>query len=130
MKQKKQTVYSRIQQVRLDQPLQFMLLCKLVQVPPMKMLDDFMTSVGGDSFKRSPDEQCREKAIEYFIRCGYGQEHYTEQEIRQIFYELHAIGSLWPDTTKEKLMDRHAKWRKMYHKYWFKKWYKKLRRKP
>jgi len=128
-KEQKQSVYDRTRQVTLDQPVQFMLLCKLFQVPPMKMLDDFMTNTGGDSFKRSPDEACRTRAVDYFIRCGYGQDHYTEADIRQMFTELHAIGSLWPETAKEKLIDRHAKWRKMYHRHWFKKWYKKPRRK-
>ena len=122
--------YSRTQEVRLDQPYQFLLLCKLVGTPPVRILDDFMINLSGDSFKRATDEHRRNKAVEYFIQCGYGQEFYTEQEIRQLLKELDTIGSLWPDGAKMKLIDRHAKWRNQYQHYWFNKWYRKLRRKP
>jgi hypothetical protein len=125
----KQSVYDREQMIRLDQPMQFMLLCKLLQVPPMKILDDFMINVGGDSFKRSTDDQCRVKAVDYFLQCGYGKDYYNDQDIRKMFDELHAIGSLWPETDEEKIIDMHAKWREKYYQYWFKKYWRKIRRK-
>ena len=131
MKNKKQklSVYDRVQQVRLDQPMQFMFLCKLLKTPPMKILHDFMVNISGDSWNRSNDDECRVKAVEYFIECKYGHDHYTEADIRKMLGELHAIGLLWPETDKEKMIDMHAKWRDKYYKYWFKKWFGKIRRK-
>lgn len=127
MKQK-QTVYDRVQMVRLDLPLQFMMLCQLLQVPPMKILDQFMIDVGGDSHRKSADPECRVKAVEYFVQCGYGKD-YSEQEIRKMLDELHAVGSLWPETDEEKMIDMHAAWREKYYQYWFEKWHGKIRRK-
>ncbi|HSC36937.1 MAG TPA: hypothetical protein VLD19_03660, partial [Chitinophagaceae bacterium] len=88
------------------------------------------TNVSGDGWNRATNEECRNTAVEYFIRCGYGQDFYTEQEMRQLLKDLDAIGSLWPNNAGRKLIDRHAKWRNKYQDYWFKKWYRKLRRKP
>jgi hypothetical protein len=124
------SAYKRIQEVKFVQPYQFMLLCKLMQVPPMQILHDFMTNVSGDNFNRAGEEGCRSKAVEYFIQCGYGQDFYTEQDIRQIVRELDAMGSLWPETGKTKIIQLHAKWSDKYQDdYWFKKWRNKLRRK-
>ncbi|MBS1598418.1 MAG: hypothetical protein JST75_09330 [Bacteroidetes bacterium] len=124
-----QTMYDRVQQVRLDQPIQFMLICKLLQTEPMKILHDFMVNSSGDSWRRSDDDEQRSKAVEYFIQCGYGQHYYSEQDIRRMFEELHAIGSLWPETDEESVIDMHAKWREKYYQYWFNKWNGKIRRK-
>jgi len=95
----------------------------------MKILDDFMINLSGDSFKRSGDELRRTKAVDYFIQCGYGQEFYTEQDLRQLLKELDAIGSLWPGNAEMKLIDLHANWRNTYQDYWFNKWFRKPRRK-
>jgi hypothetical protein len=122
--------YDRNQEVRLDQPYQFMLLCKLVGVPPMRMINDFMTNLGGDSSNRAKNEGCRSTAVEYFIQCGYGQDYYSQPDIRQILRELDTMGGLWPVGDKWKIIKRHAKWRDYYQdNYWFKKWYRKTRRK-
>ena len=120
--------YSRDQDIRLDLPYQFMLLCKLVQVPPERMLRDFMTNVGRDSWDRSSNEAQRTTALAYFMECGYGQDFYTPEDLRQIFWDLDAIGGLWPRGAEMKMIDLQAKWRDKYHKYWFKKWYRKVRR--
>jgi hypothetical protein len=109
--------------------MQFLLLCKLVQVPPEKMLRDFMTNVGCDSWNRSSNEAQRTTATAYFMECGYGQDFYTPEDLRQIIWELDAIGGLWPQGAKMELIDLQAKWRDKYQEYWFKKWYRKIRRK-
>jgi len=124
----KQGPYSREQDIRLDLPYQFMLLCKLVQVPPERMLRDFMTNVGRDSWDRSPNETKRTTALAYFMECGYGQDFYTPEDLRQIFWYMDAIGGLWPRGAKMEMIDLQAKWRNRYYKYWFKKWYYKVRR--
>jgi len=122
--------YSRNLEMLLPLPVQFLLLCKLVEVTPRKMLFDFMASVSGDSWTRPPNEECRASAVEYFNHWGYGQGFYTEQEITQILKDLHAIGSLWPANAEMPLIDQHAAWRNKYWDYWFNKWYQRLRRKP
>jgi len=122
--------YRRTQEMRFTIPVQFLRLCKLMDVPPVDVLHEFMVNTGCESFNRKPDDAIREKAIDYFIQCGYGQDFYTEADIRKMFKELDAIGMLWPSNAKMKLIDRHAKWRNRYYKYWFRKWHNKIRRKP
>lgn len=121
--------YSRMLEFKCHLPVQFLLLCKLVQVPPEDMLHDFMTNLGHDSWNRSSNEARRTTATAYFMQCGYGQDFYTPEDLQQIFRELDAIGSLWPERAKMKLIDLHAKWRNKYYKYWFRKWYFRVRRK-
>lgn len=121
--------YSRMQEFKCYVPMQFLLLCKLVQVPPEKMLRDFMIHLGRDSWDRSPRDAPRTTATAYFMECGYGQDFYTPEDLRQILQEMDAIGCLWPDGAKMKLIDLHAKWRNKYYKYWFRKWFYKVRRK-
>ncbi|MGZ3837224.1 MAG: hypothetical protein ACXVMS_01340 [Flavisolibacter sp.] len=61
--------------------------------------------------KREGRNKAKEKLIDYFIEHGYGQHHYTIEDIRMIFKELDAISLLWPKNAKSKLIDLHAKWR-------------------
>ncbi len=119
------TPYDRRQNIRLELPFQFMLLCELLQIPPMKIIDQFMVDVSSDPFNRSIDDEQREKAVEYFIRGKYGQDKYTEEQVRQMFKELHAVGLLWPPLINDELLTVHANWRKIYLKYWVIKWVKK-----
>jgi hypothetical protein len=46
-----------------------------------------------------------------------------------MFKEMDAIGLVFPNNGKMKLIDRYDKWRNGYEKYWFKKWFGKTRRK-
>ncbi|MGZ3836961.1 MAG: hypothetical protein ACXVMS_06815 [Flavisolibacter sp.] len=110
-------------------PIQFLLLCKLLDVTPHQVLLDFMDNAAQGSWKRQGREAPREKVRDYFLSCGYGQEHYPESDIREIFQELDAMGRLWPGGAKRKLVDLHAKWRDKYYPYWFRKWHGKPRRK-
>ena len=122
--------YARDQTLRLILPWQFLFMCKLTDVTPDTVIDRFMNDLGQESWKRRENDAVRQTLVDYFVLCGYGQKWYTEQEIRQMFKELDAIGSLWPENSGIKTIRRHAKWRNRYHDYWFKKWYRKLRRKP
>ena len=121
--------YLRFQEIRFTLPWQFLYLCKLTGVTPHDVLDQFMNNLGQESWKRSPNDGVRQTAIDYFIQCGYGQDFYNQEDLRSMFRELDAIGSLWPRNGKEKLIDLHAKWRNKYHDHWFKKWYYQARRK-
>ncbi len=121
--------YDRQAEYKFYLPYQFLLVCKLMNVPPETVLINFMDTIDCGSWKREGGEIQRQLLIEYFIACGYGKEYYTEQDIRKSFEELDAIGKLWPKDAKMKLIDLHAKWRDKYHTYWFKKWFSKSRRK-
>lgn len=120
--------YKRDQTIRFTLPWQFVYLCKLAEVPPDEVLDRFMNDLGHESWKRRENDAVREVLVNYFILCGYGQQWYSEQDVRQMFKELDAIGSLWPRDAKMKLIDLHAKWRNKYQRYWFRKWFRKPRR--
>lgn len=120
MKLRKPWKGPRREDLRLVMPCQFRMLCALTNVSPKKILHDFMNTLAMESFGLGKVKQ--EILIEYFLQCGYIQEHYTPENIRTIFSELNAVALLWPDKAGTKIINRHAKWRKMYHKYWFKKW--------
>jgi hypothetical protein len=122
--------YQRDQTIKFMLPWQFVYLCKLTDVTPREVLDRFMNDLGQESWKRNANDAVRQALIDYFILCGYGQKFYTEPDLRLMFKELDAIGSLWPDDAGMKLIDLHAKWRNKYQDHWFKKWYRKPRRKP
>jgi len=110
-------------------PYQFLLLCKLMEITPHQVLIDFMDNLSCSSWKREGRDNAKAKLIEYFIEHGYGQHHYTVEDIRTIFKELDAVGIVWPTNSKMKLIDLSAKWRGKYQNYWFKKWFRKPRRK-
>jgi hypothetical protein len=122
--------YARDQTLRLILPWQFLFMCKLTGVTPDEVLDRFMNDLGQESWKRRANDGVRQALVDYFVLCEYGQKWYSEQEIRQMFRELDAIGSLWPENAGMKLIRRHASWKQKYQDFWFKKWYRKLRRKP
>jgi hypothetical protein len=121
--------YRRFQDIMMNFPWQFLFVCKLSEVTPYEMLNQFMNDLGQDSGKRSDNDMVRGAAIEYFIQRGYGQNFYSEQDIRKMFKELDAIGSLWPKDGDMKVVDMHADWRDKYQDYWFKKWYYRIRKK-
>jgi hypothetical protein len=112
--------------MRLLLPAHFLMLCKLTNMDPQKVLHDFMSTLSMESFGK--DNHAQQALENYFIHCGYGQDHYTIEDLHRIFSDLRAFGQLWPDGAKTKVIDKHSSWRSMYHKYWFKKWWKKYRR--
>lgn len=121
--------YSRSGDFKFLLPYQFLLLCKLMEITPLQVIRDFMHNLDCGSWKREGRDMAKQKLIEYFIEQGYGQRHYTSQDIQQIFTEMDAIGMLFPANGKRKIIDHYASWREKYHRYWFKKWFRKSRRK-
>lgn len=121
--------YERHADFRFTLPYQFLLLCRLMDITPDQVLTDFMDNLSCSSWKREGRDKAKEKLIDYFVEHGYGQHHYAPEDIRGIFGELDAIGLLWPEGAKSKMIDRHANWRDKYHTYWFRKWFRKPRRK-
>jgi hypothetical protein len=120
--------YERDQTLRFFMPWPLVALCRIAEVAPDELLHNFMNDLAHDSWKRPADDAIRSLLSEYFILRGYGKEYYAEEDIRTMFKEMDAVGMLWPETNNGKLIDRHARWRNKYQKFWFKKWYYKIRR--
>lgn len=121
--------YNRSATFQLHLPYQFLLLCKIIEVEPEKMVFDFLNNLSCESWNREGKDIAKTHLINYFLAAGYGQEFYNEDAIRTIFKEMDALGLLFPKKGSIKLVDQYAKWRKKHHKYWFNKWYYKARRK-
>lgn len=120
--------YARHAEFSFMLPYQFLLLCKLIGITPRDMLLDFMDNLAHASWKREGRDEAKQHLVNYFIAHGYGQQHYTEAEIRQMFTQLDAVGILFPKNGKNKLVDLYSGWRKKHHNYWFKQWWRKPRR--
>lgn len=110
-------------------PDQFLMLCRLTDTSPQKLLLDFMDNLACACWKRAGRDIAKEHLIQYFIAHGYGQHNYTATEIREMFKEMDAMGMLFPAQGKMKMIDLYSKWRKKQHRYWFKHWYRKSGRK-
>ncbi|WP_341838599.1 hypothetical protein WJU16_12300 [Chitinophaga pollutisoli] len=121
--------YDRHAKIKFILPYQFLLLCKLVDKTPEEIIRDFTENLSCGSWKREGRDQAKEHLINYFIAHGYGQHHYNEEDIQQMFKEMDALGLLFPKDGKMKLIDLYANWRDKHHTYWFKKWFRKPRRK-
>ena len=121
--------YARIQEFRFPLPMGFLALCKLWDTTPNELIADFIDNLSGGSWKREGRDQAKILLLHYAIEMNYGQHWYTRQDRVQMFAELDAIGMLWPNGAKEKMINLHTKWRDKYYFWWYKKWYSKLRRK-
>lgn len=110
-------------------PLEFLLLCRLMDITPEEIIRDFTDNLSCGSWKRMGRDKPKEYLINYFIAHGYGQHHYSEENIRQIFKEMDAVGLLFPSDGNSKMVNLYAKWRDRHHRYWFKSWFRKPERK-
>lgn len=121
--------YDRYAELSFLLPYQFLLLCRLMDITPKELICDFADNLSCGSWKREGRDKAKEHLMNYFIAHGYGQHHYSEEEIRQIFKEMDAVGLLFPDKGSSKLVNLYAKWRDRHHRYWFENWFRKSRRK-
>lgn len=121
--------YARHATYRFFIPDQFLMLCRLIDIPPHDIIVDFMDNLACASWKREGRDTAKEHLINYFIAHGYGQQHYAETDIREIFKEMNAMGMLFPSYGSMKMVDLYDKWRRKQHRCWFKHWYRKPRRK-
>lgn len=121
--------YERHAEYKFILPYQFLLLCRLLDITPRDVINDFMDNLACGSWKREGRDKAKGCLINYFIAHGYGQQHYTEDDIREMFKEMDALGLLFPSNGKSKMVDLYAKWRNKHYGYWFKQWFRKPRRK-
>jgi len=122
-------IYSRNAVYQLCLPYPFLLLCRLTDQNPQTILLDFMDNLSCASLNRFGRDEAKQHLVNYFIAHGYGQHHYTEEELLQMFKEMDALGLLFPKHGKSKTIDAYTHFRDRYHNHWFKKWFKKPRRK-
>ena len=120
--------YDRFPEVRLVLPYQFLLLCRLVDKPPLELINDFMHNLSHGSYKREGRGKLRKLLRKYFLLHGYGQHRYTKKEIYKLFSEMNAVGLLFPQHAPDKLSDLYCQWRTEYHHFWFNKWFGKNNR--
>jgi hypothetical protein len=121
--------YDRRAELNFTLPYPFLLLCRLMDVTPKQVIRDFADNLSCGSWKREGRDKAKEHLINYFIAHGYGQHHYPEEDIREIFKEMDALGLLFPANGKEKMIDVYSKWREKHYPHWFKQWFRKPRRK-
>ena len=106
-------------------PHQFLLWCRLMNITPRDLIIDFMDNLACESWKREGRTEAKDHLINYCIAHGYGQPHYAETEIRQIFSEMDAMGMLFPFYGNMKMINLYNKWSRKQHRCWFKHWYRK-----
>jgi hypothetical protein len=121
--------YSRHAEFKFILPYQFLLLCRLMEVTPEEVVLDFTENLACGSKEREGRDKAKEHLIDYFIAHGYGQQHYTEEDLRRIFREMDAVGLLFPKNAKAVMFHRYIQWRDKHYSYWFKQWFRKPRRK-
>jgi hypothetical protein len=103
-------------------PYNFRLLCTLLQLKPEQVLSDFMNAIAFSPGTKGTERM--QAAAAYFLKCGYGQDLYSREQVQQMFRELEAQHTLWPEllSMTSDQHRRHIAWRNMYVQYWFKKW--------
>lgn len=110
-------------------PQQFLLLCRLMELTPETLLQDFAQNLSCGSWKREGRDEAKAHLLNYFIAHGYGRHLYTHAEIQQLFKEMDALGLLFPYNGNIQLVKQYAAWRSRHNRYWFKKWFEKPGRK-
>ncbi|NCU03521.1 MAG: hypothetical protein GXC73_05990, partial [Chitinophagaceae bacterium] len=80
----------------------------LVDEEPEKLIIDFMDNLSCSSWKREGRDEAKEHLINYFIAHGYGQQHYTEEDLRLMLKEMDAVGMLFPKNSNNKLLDAYC----------------------
>ena len=114
--------FSRNQTIKFELPTPFLMLCKLVDVTPEMVINDFMENLSFSSWRREGKCKAREALSDYFIEAGYGGESYPPDKLKTMFREMDAMGILFPKDGDPGILDAYAEWRKLHQDYWFNKW--------
>jgi hypothetical protein len=120
--------YQRKQHFHFELPLQFLMLCKITGITPEQLLVDFMDNLSCSSWKREGRDRAKQHLVEYFIEHGYGNRYYPEEDIRAMFREMEAVGTVFPRDAESELLDLYAEWRDKHQEHWFNKWFNKYKR--
>lgn len=121
--------YERFARFSFILPYRFLLLCRLVETPPQKILEDFMAHLGCQNAGREDQHIAQKHLKYYFLANGYGQQYYTRREIHLLFTEMSAVSVLFPHDDEAR-MDDHVTWRDDHQHQWFENWFQKPRRLP
>jgi hypothetical protein len=111
-------------------PLRFLELCKMLEVTPVKVIDDLIWNIASRvTFK---DAIFKQQATDYFVAQGYGRQYYTPDEIRQMIAELGVVVGLRPsnNTKPRKRLNEYSDMRNEFIKVWVNKWKDSRRKKP
>ena len=122
--------YERFARFSFILPYNFLLLCGIIEIPPQKILEDFMAALSGQCNGREEWKIAHKHLKYYFLANGYGQQYYTRKELYQIFTEMNDVKLLLPDSNDEEQIESHVIWRDAYQHRWFDKWYQKPRQRP
>jgi hypothetical protein len=114
--------FQRTQTFRLEMPLQFLMLCKLVNTTPQQLITDFMENMAFGSWRREGREHARQHLATYFIEHGYGHEQYSADELKLMFAELDAMAMLFPKNGETDTLEAYSTWREKQQEYWFNRW--------
>jgi hypothetical protein len=85
-------------------PSNFLMICKLTNILPRTVLVDFMDNLSCGSWKREGRDNAKGKLIEYILEMGYGNELYTQEDLKLMFKEMDSIGLVFPNNGKMKLI--------------------------
>jgi hypothetical protein len=109
-------------------PIQFLELCKMLEVTPVKVINDLVWNIASRvTFK---DAIVKQQATEYFVNQGYGRQYYTPDEIRQMLTELGIVVGLRPDVQPGLQLNEYSNMRDTFIKVWVNKWNDFRRKKP
>jgi hypothetical protein len=108
--------YTRKQRFTLEIPPQLQMLCELLNTSPQEVLQVFINDVSLEVNSSGSDE--RERAVSYFMRCGYGMHRYQFEEVEQMFDGLNWLRYL----QYEKQGETYEMARQAFLKDWFKEW--------
>lgn len=116
--------YAQEQNIQLTLPLHVVHLCKMLEVSPKEIILDLIYSIGKSCKKANGDFE--EAATEYFLEKGYGQELFTERQIRQMMVGLIALEIVFPSDSEDR--DAFRRWQRLSKTYldlWTLKWQSK-----
>ncbi|MBB2148962.1 hypothetical protein [Pedobacter gandavensis] len=120
---------TKVINTNLSIPANFRMLCALTGVAPVKILSDFMWIVSSSYVKESACIK-REAAIDYFIKCSYGQDYYHKDDLLNMLKELEAVrvvDEMMTGCSGDKLRLFYC-FKNMQAPVWFKKWFNKSKR--
>lgn len=112
--------YNRQASFNITLPYDFLLLCKIFNLPPAAVVSDFVKNLSYFTRNNQSAEKLKLKA--YFIDYVTPHANCGSDVIRNLFQELEVIAAMHPDTEDDSLMDLYEKWRDAYLVYWFDKW--------